>query len=125
MDVLREILLPKLDGVKLSNGSWMAKCPAHEDGTASLHISRGKTHPVVLKCQANCESADILAGVGLTWDTLCTPRDEAPARGEWTPFGEAVAVYDYTDETGNLLFQVLRTADKQFRQRTQIGRAHV
>ena len=117
MDVLREILLPKLDGVKLSNGSWMARCPAHEDGTASLHISRGKTHPVVLKCQANCESADILAGVGLTWDTLCTPRDETPARGEWTPFGDAVAVYDYADENGKLLFQVLRTADKKFPQR--------
>ena len=119
MDVLREILLPKLDGVKMSGGSWMARCPApkHEDSTASLSISRGTTHPVVLNCHAGCDPVDILAGLGMTWDTLCLPRDENRPRGEWTPAGDAVAVYDYTDEGSKLLFQVLRTADKQFRQR--------
>ena len=110
MDALREILLPKLDAVKYSGGSWMARCPAHEDGKASLHISRGTAHPVVLKCHAGCDPVDILKAVGLTWETLCAPRDERP-RGEWTPGGEAVAVYDYPDEAGNLLYQVLRTAD--------------
>jgi AAA domain len=117
MDVLREILLPKLDGVKLSNGSWMARCPAHEDGKASLHISRGKDHPVLLKCHAGCDPVDILKAVSLTWETLCAPRDTPAVRGEWTPAGDAIAVYDYTDESGNLLFQVLRTASKDFRQR--------
>jgi 5S rRNA maturation endonuclease (ribonuclease M5) len=117
MDVLREILLPKLDNVKMSGGSWMARCPAHDDGKASLHISRGTTHPVVLKCHAECDPADILAAVGLTWETLCAPRDLLPGRDEWTPFGNATAVYDYTDEAGKLLFQVLRTVSKQFPQR--------
>ncbi len=37
--------------------------------------------------------------------------------GTWTPAGQAVDVYDYVDEDGVLLFQVTRTADKQFRQR--------
>jgi 5S rRNA maturation endonuclease (ribonuclease M5) len=118
MDVLREILLPKLEGVRFSGGSWMARCPSHEDATASLHISRGTDHPVVLKCHAGCEPLDILAALDLTWDTLCKPAEDRPVRGEWTPRGEAVAVYDYTDETGDLLFQVLRTADKNFSQRT-------
>lgn len=117
MDVLREVLLPKLEAVRFSGGSWMARCPAHEDGKASLHVSRGKDHPVVLKCHAGCEPADILAKLGLTWDSLCKPQADRAPRGEWTPAGEAVAVYDYTDETSGLLFQVLRTADKQFRQR--------
>jgi len=113
MDVIRTVLLPKLENFKFSGGSWMAKCPAHEDGTASLHISVGQTHPVVLKCHAGCDPVDILAKIGLTWETLCAPR-EGQSRGEWTPFGEAVAVYDYPDENGDLLYQVLRTADKQF-----------
>jgi 5S rRNA maturation endonuclease (ribonuclease M5) len=111
-------LLSKLDKVRFSAGSWMACCPAHEDGKASLHISRGKDHPLVLKCMAGCATEDILAAVGLTWETLCAPRDDAAPKGEWTPRGDALAVYDYTDETGKLLFQVLRTADKQFSQRS-------
>lgn len=118
MDVLREMLLPKLEGVRKQGGYWMARCPAHEDGKASLSISPGKEQPVVLKCHAGCDPVDILAALGLTWDTLCKPREEHPAgRGEWTPHGEAVAVYDYADEDGKLLFQVLRTPGKQFPQR--------
>lgn len=117
MDVLREVLLPKLEGVRKSGGQFMARCPAHEDHKASLSITSGTDHPVVLTCHAGCERDLILEAVGLTWETLCAPRDERPIRGEWTPQGEAVAVYDYTDENGDLLYQVLRTADKDFTQR--------
>jgi 5S rRNA maturation endonuclease (ribonuclease M5) len=67
-------------------------------------------------CKAGCESADILAKLGLTWETLCSPREDE-SRGEWTPNGEAIAIYDYRDEAGKLLFQVCRTADKKFSQR--------
>ena len=120
-EVIRELLLPKLEAIKPSAGSYMARCPAHDDGKASLHVSVGKTQPVVLKCHAGCEPDDILAKLGLTWEDLCKPRerDEAPkpGRSEWTPRGDAVAVYEYHDETGKLLFQVCRTADKQFPQR--------
>jgi 5S rRNA maturation endonuclease (ribonuclease M5) len=117
MDVVTQILLPKLEGIRPSGGSWMVRCPAHEDSTASLHISRGTEQPVVLKCHAGCDPVDVLAAMDLTWDTLCVPAEERPARGEWTPQGDAVAIYDYTDETGNLLYQALRTADKKFSQR--------
>jgi 5S rRNA maturation endonuclease (ribonuclease M5) len=117
MDALTEILLPKLTGIKKSGASWMARCPAHEDGNPSLHIARGTTHPVLLTCHAGCERDDILKAIGLTWDDLCAPREERPARGEWTPHGDASAIYDYVDEDGKLLFQVLRTADKHFTQR--------
>src|SRR5580693_2474823 len=97
-DVIREVLLPRLEAIKPSAGSYMARCPAHDDGKASLHISVGKTQPVVLKCHAGCEPDDVLAKLGLTWDDLCKPREERdrqpqPGRGEWTPRGEAVAVY--------------------------------
>jgi AAA domain len=120
MDVLREVLLPKLEGIRPSGGSWMARCPAHEDGRASLSITRGKDHPVILNCKAGCETIDVLAAIGLTWETLCAPREDQDERrpaGEWTAHGPAVAIYDYTDENGKLLFQVLRTAGKDFPQR--------
>lgn len=117
MDVLRELVLPKLDGVRAQNGSFMARCPAHDDGKASLSLTTGKEHPVVLHCHAGCDRDDILAAIGLTWADVCKPREQRDEPAEWTPRGPAVAVYDYVDEDGNLLFQVLRTADKQFSQR--------
>lgn len=116
-DVLHEFVLPRLDGVKPQNGSYMARCPAHEDSKPSLSITAGKTQPVVFNCHAGCDPETILKELGLTWEQLCAPRDEQRPRGEWTPHGEAVAVYDYVDESGTLLFQVLRTADKSFPQR--------
>lgn len=117
-DVLREIVLPKLTGVRMSGGSFSARCPAHEDNKPSLSLSVGKEQPVVLFCQAGCDSEDILKAIGLTWEDLCAQReDQDLAKAEWTPAGDAVAVYDYRDEDGILLFQVLRTASKDFRQR--------
>lgn len=117
MDVLRELLLPKLEGVKKSGAGFMARCPAHPDGKASLSLSPGRDQPVVLQCMAGCASDDVLAKLGLTWAELSTPRERAGS-DDWTPAGPAVAVYDYRDENGELLFQVCRTANKDFRQRT-------
>lgn len=119
MDVLRELILPKLDGVRPSSGGYTAKCPAHDDGRASLSVGPGKEHPVLINCFAGCDRDDILAKIGLNWSDLCAPRDEQALSGdaEWTPRGPAIAVYDYLDEHGSLLFQVCRTADKQFPQR--------
>lgn len=116
MDPLREVILPRLDRVKKSGAGFMAQCPAHDDGRASLSISAGKDHPVVLHCHAGCQPDDILAKLGVTWEDLSTPRQREVAE-DWTPAGPAVAVYDYRDERGELLFQVLRTATKEFRQR--------
>lgn len=94
----------------------MASCPAHEDRKASLSVKRGTEQPVIFKCHAGCERDAILDALKLTLDDVSNPREERN-QGEWTPFGEAVAIYDYTDEQGTLLYQVCRTADKQFPQR--------
>jgi len=116
-DSALDLVLDKLEGVRKQGGSWMARCPVHEDREASLSLTVGTEHPVILHCHAGCDPQDILSALGLTWDTLSAPREGERVRGEWTPAGDAVAVYDYADEAGNLLYQVLRTADKQFRQR--------
>ncbi|MEO3856149.1 AAA family ATPase [Acrocarpospora sp. B8E8] len=117
MDALHELVLPRLEGIRPQAGGYMAKCPAHGDRTASLSVGPGKEQPVVMNCHAGCDRDDVLAAIGLTWADICKPREERAERGEWTPRGEAVAVYDYVDESGTLLYQVCRTADKQFSQR--------
>lgn len=117
MDVLRELVLPRLEGIRPTGQGFMARCPAHDDGKASLSISAGKDHPVLLHCHAGCDRDAVLEKLGLTWEQVCQPRDDERPRAEWTPRGDAVAVYDYVDENSELLFQVCRTADKQFPQR--------
>jgi 5S rRNA maturation endonuclease (ribonuclease M5) len=116
-DVLRELILPRLDHVKKSGGGFMARCPVHDDGKASLAISPGKDQPAVLHCHAGCEPDDVLARLGLTWAELSHPRSPSDDE-QWTPAGPAVAMYDYRNEHGELLFQVCRTANKSFLQRT-------
>lgn len=117
-DVLRELILPALDMVKPSGGGYVARCPAHQDNRASLSIGYGKTQPVVFNCHAGCDPDKILAEFGLKWEDLSNPRETKQfSDDEWTPAGPAVAIYDYRDEDGKLLFQVCRTAAKEFRQR--------
>lgn len=117
MDVLRELLLPRLEGIKKSGSGYMARCPAHDDSTASLSVSPGRDHPVVLNCHAGCDRDVILDKLGLMWEDLCKPREGEPREEAWTPYGPAEAVYPYYDENGALLFQVLRAPGKRFVQR--------
>lgn len=120
-EILHQVLLPKLDGVKNVGGYYMARCPAHEDHEASLSIKLGTTQPIVMHCHANCETETILTAIGLTFDDISLPREEHGTDEEWTPAGPASHVYDYHDERGTLLYQVLRVPQpggkKTFRQR--------
>ena len=114
MDDALELVLGKLDGVRQQSGYWKARCPAHDDHEASLSVTRGTDQPVVFNCFAGCDRDAILDGLGLSLADVSNPREQ---RTEWTPHGDAIAVYDYVDERGQLLFQVCRTAGKQFPQR--------
>src|SRR5687767_9829201 len=61
-------------------------------------------------------------GDGVTWGcNHCGWKGGAGYNGSsrYDPF---VATYDYADESGQLLFQVCRKPDKQFRQRRPDGR---
>lgn len=86
-------------------------CPGHDDSTPSLSVSEGRDGRVLVKCRAGCTVNEVLEALGLEIGDLF----EQSRAGEWTPRGDAVAIYDYTDESGGLLFQVCRTADKQSR----------
>ena len=87
-------------GVRPSGTGWSARCPAHDDRHASLAIGEGKDGRALLFCHGGCELADLLRALGLTTrDLFIGP----PSRIDERTF------YDYRDEGGELLFQVVRT----------------
>jgi len=114
-------LLDRLENVvDKGNNQWEARCPAHEDQRNSLCVSRGDDGRALLHCQANCKSDDIIASLKLTWPELMPPSNGHHANGHATKTvvaREIVATYDYRDEAGELLFQVVRYEPKDFRQR--------
>src|SRR5690349_7107529 len=112
----------------MSSGGFMARCPAHEDATASLSISYGRDQPVVFMCHAGCDSRDILARLGLTWSDLSKPLDlngrRRAAEDTWIACGwdrerrtydhhhRKVAEYICRDQHDNVVFGVARCALK-------------
>jgi hypothetical protein len=60
-----EKVLDCLEGVRQSNGSWKAICPAHDDHEPSLSISEGDDERTLVKCFAGCDTDEVLARVGL------------------------------------------------------------
>ena len=65
-----EKVLDRLDGVRDSNGSWKALCPAHDDREPSLSVSEGDDGRALLNCFAGCETAEIVAELGLKMSDL-------------------------------------------------------
>jgi putative DNA primase/helicase len=113
-----ERLLAKMPDATNSGKGWSARCPAHEDRRASLSISQGDNGGAVLHCHAGCDPASVVAAVGMTLADLMPERIE-PSCGSPKPNGKPriVATYEYKDEAGNVLFQVVRHEPKDFRQR--------
>lgn len=65
-----EVLLSRLDSVRPSGQSrWLAKCPAHQDKSPSLSVC-DRDGIILLHCFALCETADVLAAVGLSFSDL-------------------------------------------------------
>lgn len=66
-----------------SRGSWICRCPAHDDSTESLHVSMGKNQRgseiILVKCFAGCGLDDILRALRLQKkDLVCDPDDAPP-----------------------------------------------
>jgi len=95
-----------------SGATWMVSCPARDDRNPSLGL-RDADGKVLVHCYAGCKQGDVIAALrarGL-W------HDEAPSQHR-----RIVAEYTYTDESGSLLYQVVRTDPKGFFQRRPDGR---
>jgi putative DNA primase/helicase len=112
---LDEILLA-LKGVQRAGSNYKAQCPAHEDRTASLSVTKGNSGAILLKCFAGCSYKDIIGALGFSAKQLFPPSSTQPPAKK-----TLVATYDYKDAAGELRYQVCRMAPKDFRQRRPDG----
>lgn len=98
-----------------SGSSWMARCPVHGDGGGDSDPSlaiREKDGKILVHCHAGCSQRDVIAALrarGL-WES---GKREPPMR--------IVATYDYCDERGELLYQIVRVEPKKFLHRRPDG----
>ena len=129
-----EQILERLPDRKSTSNGWQAKCPAHDDRKASLCIHQEPDGKVLMMCQAGCETKDILAALGLTWNDLFPEKSQsAPSQPgqrkkrnrSFAGDRRVVATYDYVNEDGELLYQVQRTDTKEFIQRRRVIRDNV
>jgi 5S rRNA maturation endonuclease (ribonuclease M5) len=90
----------------------MARFVAHADTNPSLAI-RQAGDKVLLHCFAGCSQMDVI--------------EVLQQRGLWIPNGSRnmgqriIAEYNYTDERGELLYQIVRLEPKDFKQRRPDG----
>ena len=110
-------LVAHLDGVTGTKDGWMARCPAHDDRNPSLHVSEGRGK-VLVHCHAGCSQEAVVSALGIQFpdlfDTPAANRGPRDAKRE-------ITAYDYVDERGELLYQVVRFIPKDFRQRRPDG----
>jgi putative DNA primase/helicase len=98
--------LDRLDKTHRSGNGYEARCPSHEDMVTSLCIAENG-NKLLVHCQAGCQTEDVVAALGLTM------RDLFYDSGREEP----EAVYEYKNDHGELLYEVLRFPGKKFRQR--------
>jgi len=59
-------VLSRLPNARRGEKGWTAKCPHHEDSTASLSIAEGADGRALVHCFAGCPSLDVVADLGLS-----------------------------------------------------------
>jgi hypothetical protein len=108
----------RFENARRSGAGFSARCPVHGDKSNSLSIGNGEKG-VVLHCFVCGEEnkENILAAAGLTFKDLMTNGTNGHAGQPFT----IAATYDYRDESGDLLYQILRLQPKTFRARRPDG----
>ena len=107
-----DIVLSKLRGVRREGNQWKALCPAHADKNPSLSV-REVNGNILLHCFAGCSMESVIAALGIEPHALFAKSVKQQ---------RIIAEYDYRDEKGELVFQVVRFAPKSFRQRRPDGK---
>jgi putative DNA primase/helicase len=74
-----QTILARLPGAKAAGKySWSARCPAHDDRRPSLSVAKGDDGTVLLKCHGGCDTAAIVAALGLTMRDLFPTMNGKP-----------------------------------------------
>lgn len=104
--------------VQVTGRQARAQCPSHPDREPSLGITDSASR-VLMICRANCDTADVLADLGLTMRDLFDDEQESRGGDTWTPWRERcrcapVKYWPYVDEDGVLLYEHVRGEHKEF-----------
>jgi hypothetical protein len=59
------VVVSRMKGVRQNGDSFMAVCPAHQDKSPSLSLSRARDGRALVHCFAGCDPRDVLGAVGL------------------------------------------------------------
>ena len=110
-------LAEKVRGAQKSGNGHLGFCPAHDDREHRSLSFRDTDGKVLMKCHAGCTVEAIVAALGLTMRDLFHDADEQEAGAT----RRIEHIFDYLDENGHLLFQVVREKPKKFRQRQPDG----
>lgn len=104
-----ERVVARLPGASWSGGEWTACCPAHDDSTPSLSVKEGTNRTVLLHCFAGCTTLQVVTALGLTMRDLFVDDTSRPGPKPHGPGAE----YAYRDETGAMLFRVVRGSGEE------------
>jgi hypothetical protein len=97
---------------QLANGQWLAHCPAHDDAKSSLSVTENDGR-ILLHCFAGCPVDAVCAALAISVaDLFLRENNGSGKRTE-----RIIAVYDYHDASGRLLFQTGRYEPKRFAHR--------
>ena len=92
-----------------------ARCPAHDDSTASLSVKEGREGRVLLKCHTGCAFEEIVAALDLEESDAFEPTERSGG------LGEVIDSYDYQLADGTPALRVNRFHPKAFRQQHWTG----
>ena len=106
-----EQFVSQLQSVKQTPSGYEARCPAHDDKHASLSVGLGKDGRILVHCHAGCSVVQVCQAMQVPMSSLF-PRSGA---------SKIERTYDYVSAEGELLYQVVRFAPKDFRQRKPDG----
>ena len=99
---------------KREGKGFQTHCPAHADANPSLSIAVGDDGKLLAHCHAGCPQEAVIAAL--------RERELWPSDAQQRPRQGIVTTYDYRDEQGLLLYQVVRKPGKVFQQRRPDGK---
>ena len=119
-----EDLLGRLKGVEPAfhakpEGPWTAYCPAHDDRHKQSLSIADLSDKILLRCHAGCDTQQVVAALAIRMADLFK-NGHGPAQ-DGRAARRIVATYDYQDERGARLYQVVRFEPKDFRPRRPDG----
>lgn len=122
-----EDYLPLFKAYQKTNTGYRVTCPIHDDSTPSLHIAKGVDgsgkERLLVRCFAGCDSVEILNFINnnmkLHIAAGFSPKEISEVKSvkkNKSNFSTLVTTYNYRDESGHMVYQVLRYANpKSFR----------